>query len=373
MKAFMWFWLLTKRLYKKLTFLAILLLIPALVLGYGAAAKGDSGVITVVLAQQEEDPVAEDIIRSLEGSSQLIRYEICGGAELAEEMVRGGKADMAWIFHGGLDAKLDKFVEQPKAKNAVVTVLLREDDVSLRLAREKLSGALYQVLSQRIYLSYIRENVPEFDGLSDEVLMEYYAGQEMSDTLFDFNDPQDDLENVQSVHYLTAPVRGLLAVVVALCGMATAMYYVQDTQRGTFAWVSTGLRPGVELGCQLVSLANVTAVVMLALVLTGQTGSFLVELAAALLYCLCCAAFSMALRRLCGSLRILAMLLPLLVVLMLVLCPVFFDLSALRPFQYLLPPTYFIQGVHNAKYLLYMMGYTGICLGVYGVIGLFRE
>lgn len=373
MRSWMWFWLLTKRLYKKLTFLAILLLIPALVLGYGAAAKGDSGMITVVLAQQEEDPIAEEIIRSLEGSTQLIRYEICDDAKIAEDMVRGGKADMAWIFHGDLDAKLDKFVEQPKAKNAIVTVLLREDDVSLRLAREKLSGALYRVLSQRVYLSYIRENVPEFDDLSDEVLMEYHAGQKMSDTLFDFGDPDAGMERVQSVHYLTAPVRGLLAVVIALCGMATALYYMQDTRRGTFAWVSTRRRPGVELGCQLVSLANVTAVVMLALVLTGQTGSFLAELATALLYCLCCAAFSMVLRRLCGSVRLLAMLLPLLVVVMLVVCPVFFDLGDLRSLQYLLPPTYFIQGAYNAKYLLYMMGYTGICLGVYGVLGLFRE
>lgn len=373
MKLLMWFWLLTKRLYKKLTFLAILLLIPALVLGYGAAAKGDSGMITVVLAQEEADPLGDEILTSLESSSQLVRFEICEDAEQAEALVRGGKADMAWILQGNLDAKLRAFVDQPKEKNAVVTVLLREDNVSLRLAREKLSGALYKALSQHIYLAYIRENVPEFDDLSDETLMEYHAGQEMRDTLFAFHDSDAVTENLQSVHYLTAPVRGLLAVVIVLCGMATAMYYMQDIRRGTFAWVSTRRRPAVELGCQLVSLVNVTAVVMLALILNRQTGSFLPELATALLYCLCCAAFSMLLRRLCGSVRMLAMLLPLLVVLMLVICPVFFDLGGLRSFQYLLPPTYFIHSIYNTKYLLYMLGYTGICLGIYGVLGLIRE
>ena len=373
MKLWIWFRLLTKRLYKKLTFLAILLLIPALVLGYGAAAKGDSGMITVVLAQKEEDPIAEAMIQSLDGSSQLIRYQLCDDAQTAEDLVRGGKADMAWIFHGDLETRLQEFVAQPKAKNAMVTVLLREDNVSLRLAREKLSGTLYQALSQRIYISYIRENVPEFDELSDDVLMEYYSSQEMTDKLFAFNESDSALKNVQTVHYLTAPVRGLLAVVIVLCGMATAMYYMQDTRRGTFAWVSSRRLPAVELGCQLVSLVNVTAVVLLALALSGQAGSFLLELPTALLYCLCCAAFSMLLRRLCGSVRMLATLLPLLVVVMLVLCPVFFDLGNLRSFQYLLPPTYFIQSTYNAKYLLYMMGYTGICLGVYGVLGLVRE
>ena len=150
MKLCLWFWLLSKRLYKKFTFLAILLLIPALVLGYNAAAQGDSGMITVALAQKEADPIARQIMESFDGSSQLIRYELCPDATTAEELVRGGKADMAWIFEGDMEAKLQAFLAQPKEKNAMVTVLLRQDDVTLRLAREKLSGKLYKALSQRL-------------------------------------------------------------------------------------------------------------------------------------------------------------------------------------------------------------------------------
>ena len=157
MKLVMWFLLLSKRLYKKLTFLAILLLIPVLVLAYNAAAQDDSGMITVVLAQKESDPLAQKIIENLDASSQLIRYDICQDAETAQALVEGGKADMAWIFEGNLEARLADFMAQPKEKNALVTVFLREDDVTLRLAREKLSGALYQALSQRLYITYIRE------------------------------------------------------------------------------------------------------------------------------------------------------------------------------------------------------------------------
>ena len=373
MKLAMWFWLLSKRLYKKLTFLAILLLIPALVLGYRAAAQGDSGMITVVLAQKEADPLAEEVIQSFQGSSQLIRFDLCPDAQAAQDLVRHGKADMAWIFEGDLEARLQAFMAEPKEKNALVTVVLREDDVTLRLAREKLSGALYQTLSQRLYISYVRENVPELAVLSDEALMEYYNTHEIANDLFAFDETNASMVSVQSVHYLTAPVRGLLAVVIVLCGMATAMYYMQDTQQGTFSWVSTRALPAVELGCQMVSLVNVTAVVLVALALSGQAGHLLVELATAGLYCLCCAAFSMALRRLCGSMGVLGTLLPLLVVVMLVVCPVFFDFGPLRSLQYLLPPTYFINAIYNAKYLLHMAGYTGICLGLYGLLGLAKE
>ena len=372
MKLLLWFGLLTKRLYKKFTFLAILLLIPALVLGYNASAKDDSGMMSVALAQRGRDPLAETLIQGFDDSSQLVRYVQCSPQE-AEELVRGGKVDMAWIFMDDLEPRLEAFLADPSPENAMVDVLVRQDDVTLRLAREKLSGVLYRQLSMRLYILFVRENVPELATLSDETLMEYYHTRDITDDLFAFDETDASMASVQNVHYLTAPVRGLLAVVIVLCGMATAMYYIQDTRRGTFGWVSTRKLPAVELGCQLVSLVNVTAVVLAALALSGQTGSLLRELAAAVLYCLCCAAFSMLLRRLCGSVRILGTLLPLMMVVMLVVCPVFFDFGALRSAQYLFPPTYYINAIYNTKYLWLMAAHTAACLGLYGLLELVRE
>lgn len=373
MKLILWFGLLTKRLYKKITFLAILLLIPALVLGYSATAGEDSGMMTVALAQRGQDTLAEELIASFDDSSQLIRYVVCESAREAEDLVRGGKVDMAWIFMDGLEARLEAFLAQPSEKNAMVDVLLREDDVTLRLAREKLSGVLYRQLSQRLYIAFVRENVPELAVLSDAELMEHYRTRDITDDLFAFDETDPSMANVQTVHYLTAPVRGLLAVVIVLCGLATAMYYIQDSRRGTFAWVSARRKPAVELGCQLVSLVNVTAVVLIALALAGHTGDLLRELVTALLYCLCCASFCMLLRRLCGSVRILGTLLPLLMVVMLVVCPVFFDFGVLRSAQYLFPPTYYINAIYNTKYLLLMAAHTGVCFGLYGLLGLVKE
>lgn len=369
MKTILWFAMLSKRLYKKLSFLAILLLIPALVLGYLAAAQGDSGMMTVALAQEGEDALASALIDSFDSSSQLIRYVDCTPAQ-AESMVRHGKADMAWIFSDDLAQHIADFAQAPTDKNAMVTVLVRQDDVTLKLAREALSGTLYSQISRQVYLDFIRENVPDLAGVSDEALLEYYNTRDITEELFAFDQNDPAMANAQQVHYLTAPVRGLLAVVMVLCGMAAAMYYLEDRRRGTFGWVSTRRLPAVELGCQLVALVNVAAVVLAALALSGQTGVWYKEIIISLLYCLCCAGFCMMLRRLCGSVRVLGTLLPLLVVAMLLICPVFFDLGKLRSLQYLLPPTYYINALYSHKYSLYMVLYTGTCFGVYGLLGL---
>jgi len=372
-KPFLWLWMLTKRLYKKITFVAILVLIPVLVLGYSLTTQEDSGMLTVALAREDTDSTALSLLVSLDESSQLLRFEDCESPEKAEELVRAGKADAAWILHRDLSDKIAKFVKSPTERNAFITVLVREDDVAQRLAREKLSGAAFSLCARVVYLDYIRQNVPGLEHLSQEQLLEYYENTFVSGDLFAFDETDAAMANAQTTHYLTAPIRGLLAVVIALCGLATSMYYMEDQRRGTFGWLSQPRQALAELGCQIVSLVQVSVMALLALILSGLAAGLGRELLVLVLYCLCIASFSALLRRICGNLRVLGTLLPLLVVVMLVVCPVFFDLGQLRTAQYLLPPTYYINGVYSNTYLLYMLLHTAVTSALYWLLGLLKR
>lgn len=372
-KPFLWLWMLTKRLYKKITFVAILVLIPVLVLGYSLTTQEDSGMLTVALAREDTDATALSLLASLDESSQLLRFEDCESPEKAEELVRAGKADAAWILHRDLSDKIAKFVKSPTERNAFITVLVREDDIAQRLAREKLSGAAFSLCARVVYLDYIRQNVPGLEHLSQEQLLEYYENTFVSGDLFAFDETDAAMANAQTTHYLTAPIRGLLAVVIALCGLATSMYYMEDQRRGTFGWLSQPRQALAELGCQIVSLVQVSVMALLALILSGLAAGLGRELLVLVLYCLCIASFSALLRRICGNLRVLGTLLPLLVVVMLVVCPVFFDLGQLRTAQYLLPPTYYINGVYSNTYLLYMLLHTAVTSSLYWLLGLLKR
>ena len=372
-KALLWLWMLTKRLYKKATFVVILVLIPVLVLGYGLTTQEDSGIISVALARQDEDPTALSLLATLDESSQLLRFEDCDSPEEAEELVRAGKVDTAWILHSDLESKITRFVQSPTEKNAFITVLVREDDIAQRLAREKLSGAAFRLCARVVYMDYIRQNVPGLEHLTQEQLLDYYENTFVGGELFTFDDTDAAMANAQTTHYLTAPVRGLLSVVIALCGLATAMYYMEDQRRGTFGWLSRTRQDLAELGCQLVSLLQVSIVALVALVLSDLAAGLGRELLVLVLYCLCIASFSALMRRLCGNLQVLGTLLPLLVVIMLAVCPVFFDLDQLRMVQYLLPPTYYINAVYSNTYLVYMVLHTAITSALYWLVGLLKK
>ena len=74
-KMLRWAGLLWKRLFKKPTFLMLLVLIPLLVACYGLVSQEDSGVITIALASRS--PQVEPLTRSVWDElmeSQLILY-----------------------------------------------------------------------------------------------------------------------------------------------------------------------------------------------------------------------------------------------------------------------------------------------------------
>ena len=371
---FLWLWLLTKRLYKKPTFLAILVLIPLLVLGYGMVAREDSGVMTIALASYENDPLSMEIINDL-SDSQVLRFLPCDTPEKARQLVNTGKADGAWIFLDDLENRICKFVDKPMRKYAFVEIIERETTVITQLTREKLTGTVFSHISPYVYLHYIREEIPQLDHVSDKELTTYYHETIVNSQLFEyaFADGTDGSDLLEEGNFLVAPVRGMLAVVVALCGLAGAMYAMRDEQRGTYGWLAEKKRPLITFAGLIVCVANVAIAMVIALWLFGVTVHWLREVLVLLGYILCIASFSMLMRRLCGNIQVLAMVTPILVVVMLIICPVFFDLGDLLEFQLLFPPTYYINAIFSDRFFVYMFLYTGICLFLSYLLGKLKE
>lgn len=370
-RVWMWWAKLTKRLYKKPTFLLILVLIPLLTVGYSVLAQEESGMMTVALAREDDDPVAVAVMEDLLTGRSLILFVECETPEQAENMVMDGKADAAWVLRNDMENRIYRFVAKPASWNSFIRVVERRSIMTV-LAREKLTGAIFPHCSRVLYLRNLRQSVPELKDVSDEELLSYYDEYAMNGKLFEFAalESTDNVQSVEEVDYLTTPIRGLLAVVVVLCGLATAMYYTQDRAIGTFSWVSQNKLGAVEFGCQMVSLLNVSAMMLLSLYAVGQTVSLGRELAQTLLYTITVALFCMLMRRLLANMRGLAVLLPVMVVITLVVCPVFFDMKSLRELQYLFPPTYYIHAPYSAYYFGMMGVYGLVLLGLNLLLGL---
>ncbi len=354
-----WFMLLNKRLYKKITFVSILLLIPVFVIAFQLVAQQPSGVVNVVLScEDSEDLMYREIVEDLKENTKIISF-LEATPENAVSQVKAGKADAAWIFPKDLKSSVQRYIMGDSEAEGFVRAVEREQTVVLGLARERLSAVLFNHSVQQTYLHYIRLSVVRASRYTDEELLRYQENADITGKLFEYYDIQGN-KKTETANYLTAPLRGLLAVVTAIGCIVTAMYYEKDQENGIFSLLPERYVPLGEFGYQLVSALNLTLVVLVSLLLTGLSVNIFTELLLLLLYSIACGLFGMLLRSLFGGGRWLAVWLPVISLLMLVICPVFFDLSVIQKLQMVFPPTYYINGAFNYRYLVYLVGYIAV-------------
>ena len=343
------FWLLNKRLFKTYSFLVILCLVPVLVAGVRLGTREDSGIAKILLyLPNPEDELASQIASGLIENNNVLYYELCDSEEEARRSVESFQADALWIFPENTREALAESIGEGRVRH-IVAVVQREDDVRMLFTRQVLCAELYPVFSYEMYVDFVREECGLPD-VTDEELQEAYNSTLVEGSLFrmEYLDGEPVEEDSS---YLLAPVRGILALWLVLCGFAGAMYYMQDEQRGAFSRLPVNRRLSWALGVQWVLLVDGAAVMLAALKIAGVFTTWKREIPAAVLFACCVLVFCNLIRLLCRRPEWLASCIPLLLMGMLILCPVFIDVNGPRPLQYLLPPYYYLKSVHAAFYL----------------------
>ncbi len=358
-KLLKWFLMLNKRLYKKAAFVVLLVLIPVSVLAYSIVSRQDSGFLHIVLAQTDAtDAVSSAVVEELLSEESIVHFSKALSPRAAVEAVKTGQADEAWIFPANMQQKVNEFVTGNG--ESAVRVVAREQTVFLRLSHEKLTAALYKYNAKAKYIDFARTNSSALDSLTDSELMQYYDNLSIDEELFVFgnHDTAAEPHSGAGESYLTSPIRGLLSIIVLLCGMAAAMYYMQDERSGTFSWVPQANRIYVAFACLVIAVLNVAAVALISLYTAGLASSLLMEIISIILYSASSAVFCLILKQIFGSIRLYGSVIPLLTVVMIAVCPVFFDFRVLIGVQLLFPPTYYVNAAYDSRYLLYMAVYS---------------
>lgn len=365
-KLFIWYLLLNKRFLKKPGLWAILIVIPLLVAALNIVAFQDNGVVNIALAAEDKnDPLTKEIIDEITKENKLIRFTVSKTPEQAEELMELGKVDAVWIFSNNMEQGLGEFLTSNKS---VIKIWEREETIPLMLARQKLSGVVFEKYSPAFYINYVRRIFPEMDNVSDDKLVEYYNEVKVQgDELFEFyylNSNQSTADVTKS-GYLMTPVRGLIALMLLLSGLAAAMFYTEDDKNGTFAWIGTRVKPFVAGVFHIIPVSLTAVSMLISLYFSGLWVGFSRELLTIVLYVLSVTTFSMLLRIVLKSNKIIGTAIPVMMLLFMVICPIFIDLKILRPIQHFLPTFHYLLAVHNDKYVTGMVLYSLICGGIY--------
>lgn len=383
------FMLLNKRLFKKPSFVIILCMIPLVVFGIRLIAGQESGIVRIALVNLAKDSKdtasgAGAIIDRLTDNDSVFLYSECASEEEALKMLEIDSVDAVWIFPRDYDERVAAFTQGliteqngtdtgkrgdknnrgragGKDGNAV-TVIEREDTVLLQLARMELFGSMYSDLSYSLFENFIDLRIAGGEGADHSDYRKYYDNNRNSGSLFKYRDYDGNKIQDTGNGYLFTPVRGMLLLLLLLGGLAAAMYYRDDLDKEIFTWMPVGNRWIFEHVYLMTALIDGGLVVFVTFMITGLGVDFIRELVLMALYLLSSCCFCSIIRKITPGLRSLATLIPMLLLAMLVICPVFIYIRQLKILQLVCPPFYYLMADNNPRYLLYFSLYTAVII-----------
>lgn len=365
--GFTWYLLLTKRLLKKPSFWAVLLLVPVMVFGLGLAAQEEAHILRIaVYAEPSSDPLGSRITEELEDLDGVVEYTVCGSEGELRREVALSQADAGYILPAELTGMMEAYLAGRKNElpydGHLISVIANEDTIQLQLAREQFFSVLYPYLSELAAEQFTLEQ-KEFAGLNEDYVREQIRGlyreERVEDSIFRFAYGTDAPEiDPDQNSYLMTPVRGMLSVFVFFTGLTMGMYLMRDRKAGMFQWVRYGKKPlyywlSILAGTVLGGIAA-----YLGLWISGTFTEWQGELPRMALLVLASAGFSGILCQLVRNMAVYGAILPLLVLLSVVLCPVFVAFHGLGILKALLPPYFYLNGLHSARITGYLAVYA---------------
>lgn len=366
-----WYFLLNKRLFKKPSFLLLLCLVPLLAGGMQLVSRGESRVLHMtVYAEPSADPLGAELAARLAGLDGAVSYQTVSSEEELRSRVQSGEADAGYLIPADLTAAIADYLSGARSglpyDGHLFCVVVQNNSVQLQLAREQFFSEVFPLLSSALSLDFV-SGQPYFADMDEELLaseMEHlYQSLQSDASIFTFVYPDQtsmDTDTGQELNYLTAPLRGLLALLVLLCGLAMGLYLIADQRAGLFGWLTPRLRPVFSWLYLLAGISDAGICAYLGLYLSGTFTSWERELPLMLLLVLSVTGFSFLISQLCKGPAPLGACIPILLLASAVLCPVFLPVQGWEPIKFLLPPYFYLTGLYS--------GTQQACLFLYALL-----
>lgn len=355
--------MLTKRLFHQWSFILILCVIPLVMPLVNLAMNEDSGVFSVALYSEDKGEKATDVINSLKNKDSVIKFCEVNSAEEAEKAVVSQKTDAAWIINDDFEKNLAEHVDG-KTTGGVVKIIEREETISSKISREILFGAIYDEMSYAIYREFSLDKIVKDRVIEENELRGYYSNQQEFGDVIVSKKLNANKTAEGKVNYLTAPLRGIMSLLILFCAIAAAIYHLKDRADGKYDWMPRKGRIIPAFASCLSASCVASVAVLVALLLSDVSTGFINEITAMLIYTVSVTGFSLLLCTVFASPGKLGAILPGIMILSLGLSPIFFELTGLRMVSLLLPTHYYLYSVYDARYYLYALVY---CVGVYSL------
>lgn len=364
--------MLTKKQMYRWSFPVLLIIITFTAPIIGQLLDTDEGILNIALYPGKNQE-AELIANELCADESIISYTLCASDEEAHSRVKKGKSDCAWIFNDDFYEGLSDHA-QKGFSNPVITIIEREENIALMLSREKLYGKIFPRITYQVYKNYIRSEIGDKEKISDEKIDETYTEMERKGSLIEIKPLGSDKGySYGDNNLLLSPIRGFLSILIMLCGFVCALYFIKEKNDGIYVGMAFEKLFFPAFGACFSAVFLSSAASCISMCLAGFSQNILWEIFVIFVFSICASVFCTLICLSFKNVTLAGALIPPFIILMLVMCPIFFNVKFVVWPKYLLPPYYYLMGIHNPEYNFYCIIYSLVLMTITGLICRFKK
>lgn len=339
-----WFLLSCKRYGKRLSFLFILLLLPAgmAVLGALEQNKPREIRIAVFVHNGQEGELGEKLAESLvsrKPKDGMFRFYLCRDEKQLRDEVSSRRAECGYVIEENLEGKLNR-----NQYKRCVTVYSAPSTVTARLSTEVVFSVMMELYDKILLEIYAAEDdlfrsvgtpeSPERTDLSKQAGELYDRWINSGKTFhFEYVSPDSSGNTIASASSAPDifPVRGLVAVCIFIVGLYGAVTTGTDEQKGLFLPLPYRLRIPCRIACIAGPVFMAAVSGLLAVWVGGSSQGIAKELTSMGGYLILVVLFSFLLSIICRKPQVLCCLIPFFLIGSLIFCPVVVDAGQFFP------------------------------------------
>ena len=359
-----WFLLLTKRNFKKPSFIFILLFIPLVTLAMTIVTSRDPSVIKIgYTCEGEMKKSTKELFLALEKDEKTIDFKGFDNEKDGDMALRNGEIESLWVFPSDI-AEVSK--KRFSGDNVFLArIINREESEMTELAQDSLFCHIFPYVSYSVFENYVTTELPGGDTLTKEDINRYYTSRGIDTDVVEvitLNSSGETEHN--NSNYITAPLRGILCVIVLLASLAAAMYTLSDVKRGLFGLFTFKKRFALSF-CSVMSSAVPTGIIaLISIYMAGLGESLLEELTKMALFVLASVSLALMLMAIFKSPKAFATAVPIITVMAIILSPIFININSFSIIQKIFPSYYYLYSFTDTTYLLSLVAYSLVCTAV---------
>ena len=358
--------LLLKRLLKKKSYIAMLLVVPLMAIMLRSMSSAEAGLLTIGVYAAGDDYSSTWLKNNLMETPGSLRFVMYDSKEQLIKDVERQQLQEGWICPENLDKTISDMADKSNTSDKI-QIVIRESGLTHMLAREVICSRVYPLIARQMALNYVSKNVYDSNPTKGQIdhILDTYDNYGINGNLFEMGYLDEDGPVEEDTNYLMMPFRGILALWLLLLAVAASMYYLEDEKNGLFIWWKTSFPLIRDLLYYFVIMLIPTIMVMIGLVYSGVFTSFGREVIGIILYDFAVILLAMILREILSSIKGLGIIMPVLIMACAILSPVFIDFKEGRQLQKICPTFHYLYCIHDEYYVQSIL--------LYGIILLITE